>query len=84
MKACEGGMCFLLAHAFSLFSGEGVPRTERKFHERNGSFVNGMEISRMEHILEYLYRDFKNMRKYSGMDFVREYSSENFTNEAEI
>lgn len=31
-------MCFLLAHAFFGF-------LEREFHERNGSFVNGMEIS---------------------------------------
>ena len=46
--------------------------------------MNGIGISRTEHILEYLCRDFKNMRKYSGMDFVREYSGENLKNEAEI
>ena len=56
---------------------------EREFREWSGNFTNAAEISRTEHILEYLCRDFKNMNKYSGMDFVREYSGENLKNEAE-
>lgn len=55
---------------------------ERKFHECGGNFTNGAEVSGMEHIPEYLCRDFKNMNKYSGMELVCEYSGENLKNEA--